>query len=76
MLLPDHIIKKSDTWYFNTKTAKYIHKDKIEGFCERYWEWKNKHSKSVKDKNAISNQKRKYAAELKNAENRWFGKND
>lgn len=37
MNLPDHIEQKSDKWFLNTKTGKYIHVDRIEEWCERYW---------------------------------------
>jgi len=56
--LPDHIIRKSETWFYNSKTAKYIHKDKIDDFLERYWEWKDKNNKAYKDK-AIADKKRR-----------------
>lgn len=37
MILPDHIIKKSEVWYFNTLTQKWIHSNHIEDFCNKYW---------------------------------------
>ena len=39
MELPDHIEKKSDRWFLNTKTGKFIHADKIEAWAERYWKY-------------------------------------
>lgn len=64
MNLPEHISQVNDTWYFNAKTKKYIHKEKIEGFLETYWRYRQG-TKSV-------TAKRKYENKL--AENRWFGK--
>jgi hypothetical protein len=64
MVLPSHISKAGDNWFFNEKTKKYIHVDKIEAFCDTYWKYR-KDTKKVKSKNFYEN---------KLAENRWFGK--
>lgn len=38
LILPDHVVKISDKWYKNNKTQKFIHADKIQAFCDRFWE--------------------------------------
>jgi hypothetical protein len=62
--LPNHVIKKSDIWYLNTKTGKFIHADHIHAFCERYY----KHQESKQNNKFLKNNFKK---ELKNAKKRW-----
>jgi len=59
--LPDHIIKKSETWYFNAKTQKWLHRDRIEGFLKTYWA-----NKTTSKKPKVS-----YKTNLKAAKRRW-----
>ena len=65
--LPEHIKQTNGNWFYNEKTKKYIHKDKIDGFLERYWHWRKEAGKAV-------GVKKKIFRENKLAENRWFGK--
>lgn len=68
MNLPKHIIKKSDKWYFNTKTNKYIHCDNIASVCDKYWEVKNK----IEDKyNERKVESLMFHKEMKQARKRW-----
>jgi hypothetical protein len=59
--LPNHIEQKSEKWFFNTKTGKFIHADHINEFLERYW----KNRRPAK-KAAIS-----YKKNVKLAKRRW-----
>jgi hypothetical protein len=61
MNLPDHIVKKSDNWFLNTKSGKFIHVNNIEAFCNRYWA----NRKGTK-KAAVS-----YKKNVKMANRRW-----
>ena len=40
MKLPRHIVKKSKTWYLDTVSGKYIHKDHIANYITK-WTSKN-----------------------------------
>jgi len=62
MNLPDHIIKKNDKWYLNTKTSKYISADYIETWLENYWKYHS--SDNVKPRLS-------YEKNIKLAKKRW-----
>lgn len=70
--LPPHIKKVSDKWYSNTKTNKWIHKDHIQEFCNRYWLATERVKSNKFDKpNEAYIEKRMYYKEMKQARNRW-----
>lgn len=50
MNLPSHIIQVNDNWFKNTKTNKFIHKDNIEVFLEKYWSFRSSISESYTKK--------------------------
>jgi hypothetical protein len=63
--LPNHVIKKSDIWYLNTKTGKFIHADHIQAFCERYW----------KNRTGVKKPATNYKKNVKAAQRRWASEN-
>lgn len=38
MELPSHIEQKSEKWFFNTKTKRYIHADYIDGYLKQFYD--------------------------------------
>jgi len=72
MILPNHIEKKSEVWYYNTKTGKYLHKDFIEDFCNKYWEQQDRIAEQINNKsNEALIEKKFFFKEMKNARKRW-----
>ena len=64
MKLPSHIVIKNNNWFFNEKTQRYIHKDKIENFLEKYWSFRKNLSESYVSKV-------NYKKNIKSANRRW-----
>jgi hypothetical protein len=62
LTLPGHIVKKSERWYLNTKTNRFISVDYIEAWAENYWKYHSSESVSVRVK---------YEKNVKLARKRW-----
>lgn len=62
MNLPGHIIKKSEKWYYNSKSGKYILASKIKEWCENYW----KHHDAEEQRRV-----ERYKKEINLARKRW-----
>lgn len=48
--LPDHVHQVNENWYNNEKTKKFIHKDNIDKFLEKYWEYRTSTTKAYSQK--------------------------
>lgn len=45
--LPDHVYRKSDKWFYNAKTGKWIPATVIEDWAAKYWKAHENKSKAV-----------------------------
>lgn len=64
MELPPFIIQKSEKWFYNTKSKRYIHTDNLEKALKRH--------KALKTGNkAIIKQKVAYRKNVRDAKRRW-----